>query len=73
MYSSWLLISSCLTNLLNSLNISQSSGVPDCLALSYLLELLFPYHSLDVPVYPRCVPSSVKVSCAVCVFQLTFE
>ena len=37
MYSSWLLISSCLTNLLNSLNVSQSSGVPDCLALSYLL------------------------------------
>ena len=37
MYSSWLLISSCLTNLLNSLNVSQSSVVPDCLALSYLL------------------------------------
>ena len=37
MYSSWLLISSCLTNLLNSLNVSQSSGLPDCLALSYLL------------------------------------
>ena len=37
MYSSWLLISSCLTNLLNSLNVSQSSGVPDCLALSCLL------------------------------------
>ena len=39
MYSSWLLISSCLTNLLNSLNVSQSSVVPDCLALSYLLFL----------------------------------
>ena len=35
-YSSWFFISFCLTNLLNSLNVSQSSGVPDVLALSFL-------------------------------------
>ena len=61
MYSSWLLLSNCLTNLLNSVNVSQSSGVPDYLAyqsldvfLISLLMFLFTHGASHLPLSVLC-------------------
>ena len=65
-YLSWLLTSSCLTNLLNSLNVSQSSGVPELFGF-VIPSFLFPYESFNMSVDPRCVPSS-----AYCLMRYVF-